>query len=96
MQWLSFTLEFIAVIIIVIYILNRFISWRSLPLFVYGSVLIGYLFSILMIFALPIDVAVVCNILSFEQIFVVIMPSIPSLEDKLIFFFFFHPAKKLI
>jgi hypothetical protein len=59
MQWVSFSLEFIAVIIIVIYILNRFISWRSLPLFVYGSVLIGYLFSILMIFALPIDVAVV-------------------------------------
>lgn len=59
MQWLSFSLEFIAVIIIVIYILNRFISWRSLPIFVYLSVLIGYLFSILMIFALPIDVAVV-------------------------------------
>jgi hypothetical protein len=59
MQWLSFALEFIAVIIIVIYILNRFISWRSLPIFVYLSVLIGYLFSILMIFALPIDVAVV-------------------------------------
>jgi hypothetical protein len=58
MQWLSFALEFIAVIIIVIYILNRFISWRSLPIFVYLSVLIGYLFSILMIFALPIDVAV--------------------------------------